>query len=170
MKEWEFQLPNRLLPECARLGNYTEAYIECHLRHITLPGMAPVGTCRMGAANDPHAVVDSSLRVRGLQNLRIVDASVIPTSLSGDSYATQVMIAEKAADMLRGIDSVAAIKEYFQHLYEVKHKHVMEEDEIQAHKQAEAKERAEKEAREAKEEKEGGKDKKTAAKADAVKS
>ena len=90
-------------------------------------------------------------RVRGLQNLRVVDASVIPSSLSGDSYATQVMIAEKAADMLRQIDSVAAIKEYFRHLYEVRHKHVMEEDEIQAHKLVEEKERAAREAKEARE-------------------
>jgi len=62
MKDWEFQLTNRQLPDCAKHGNYTQAYMECHLRHITLPGLAPVGTCRIGAANDPAAVVDPTLR------------------------------------------------------------------------------------------------------------
>ena len=62
MGDWEFQLTNRLLPECAKHGNYTPAYMECHLRQITIPGGAPVGTCRMGAANDPNAVVDPNLR------------------------------------------------------------------------------------------------------------
>lgn len=150
LKDWEFRLTNRLLPECARFGNFTEQYIECHLRHITIPGLAPVGTCRMGAANDPHAVVDSSLRVRGLKNLRVIDASIIPTSLSADTYATQVMIAEKMADELREKDTVQAIKEYFHHLYEVRHKHVMEEEEIMSHKLAEEREQAERDAKEAK--------------------
>lgn len=140
-KDWEFQLPNRLLPQCAKLGNYTEQYIECHLRHLSSSGLAPVGTCRIGAANDPTAVVDPLLRVRGLKNLRVVDASIIPSSMSGDTYATQVMIAEKAADMLRGKDTVLAIKEYFRHLYEVRHKKVMDDEEIQAHQEAEEKEK-----------------------------
>ena len=45
-------------------------------------------------------------RVKGIQNLRIADASVIPTSISGDIYATTVMVAEKAADLIRGHESV----------------------------------------------------------------
>jgi len=70
-------------------------------------------------------------RVRGIKGLRIVDASIIPSSTSGDSYATQVMIAEKAADMIRDKDTVQAIKEYFRHLYEIKHKKVIDEEEVQ---------------------------------------
>ena len=70
-------------------------------------------------------------RVRGIKGLRIVDASIIPTSTSGDAYATQVMIAEKAADIIREKDTVQAIKEYFRHLYEIKHKKVIDEDEVQ---------------------------------------
>jgi len=68
-------------------------------------------------------------RVRGLQNLRIIDASIIPSSLSGNSYTSQVMIAEKAADIVREKDTVTAIKEYFRHLLEIKHKKIMEEEE-----------------------------------------
>jgi len=62
MKDWGMELTNRQLPECAKHGNYTQPYMECHLRHITLPGMAPVGTCRIGAASDPATVVDPLLR------------------------------------------------------------------------------------------------------------
>jgi len=62
----------------------------------------PVGTCKMGRATDPMAVVDSELRVKGIDGLRVVDGSVMPQITSGNPNSPIIMIAERASSLIRG--------------------------------------------------------------------
>lgn len=85
-----------LLPETPT--NSIEA-IEQHIRSTVVTHYHAVGTCRMGS--DADAVVDPQLRVRGVAGLRVVDASVMPVLINGNTMAATFMIAEKAADLIR---------------------------------------------------------------------
>ncbi|MFX8339406.1 GMC oxidoreductase, partial [Acinetobacter baumannii] len=70
-------------------------------RRATITVHHPCGSCRMGP--DDMSVVDEQLRVQGIDSLRVADASVFPSVVGGNTNAAVVMIAEKAADMIRGI-------------------------------------------------------------------
>jgi choline dehydrogenase/4-pyridoxate dehydrogenase len=89
--------------EIAPGGNkISEADIDAHIRNTAITVHHPAGTCKMGKESDESAVVDTELRLRGVAALRIVDASVMPDLVSGNINAAVIMIAEKAADLIRG--------------------------------------------------------------------
>jgi choline dehydrogenase len=90
-------LPGALVSSDKELGQYIRANLSIY-HH-------PVGTCRMGS--DSAAVVDPELKVIGVPRLRVVDASVMPSIPGGNTYAPTIMIAEKAADMIRGRSPLA---------------------------------------------------------------
>ena len=78
----------------------TDAELDAYLRAAGEGDMHAAGTCKMG--NDPLAVVDDGLRVHGVEGLRVVDASIMPRVISGNTNAPTIMIAEKASDLIRG--------------------------------------------------------------------
>jgi choline dehydrogenase len=78
----------------------TEKALLTHIRQSAETLYHPVGTCKMG--NDEMAVVDDQLRVQGVKQLRVVDASIMPTIVSGNTNAATIMIAEKASDLIKG--------------------------------------------------------------------
>ena len=80
----------------------TDAELDAWIRRSAETIYHPVGTCRMGVAGDPMAVVDGDCRVQGIAGLRVVDASVMPTLVGGNTNAPTIMIAEKVSDAIRG--------------------------------------------------------------------
>ena len=79
----------------------TDAQIESYTRQTAVTAHHPAGTCKMGVDADPMAVVDDRLRVRGIEGLRVVDASVFPDLIGGNINAPVIMIAELAADLIQ---------------------------------------------------------------------
>ncbi|XP_038122043.1 glucose dehydrogenase [FAD, quinone]-like [Culex quinquefasciatus] len=86
---------------CDSLLYDSDLYWECYIRHLSTTLYHPVGTAKMGSPTDPEAVVDSQLRVYGIDGLRVVDASIMPSVTSGNTNAPTVMIAEKASDLIK---------------------------------------------------------------------
>ncbi|ODM93744.1 Glucose dehydrogenase [FAD, quinone] [Orchesella cincta] len=86
------------LTVCQHLHFRSEEYWECYVKQMLVGGNHPVGTCKMGVSTDPEAVVDSKLRVIGIDGLRVVDASIMPVITNANVQAAIFAIGEKGAD------------------------------------------------------------------------
>jgi 4-pyridoxate dehydrogenase len=87
----------------------SDADIDAHLRRTSTTVSHPVSTCRMGTGE--NCVLDPDLRVRGIDGLRVVDASAFPDLVSAHTNAAVIMLAEKASDMIRGRSMTSAVRE-----------------------------------------------------------
>jgi choline dehydrogenase-like flavoprotein len=89
------------IPICDQYEYDSYSYWECFIKHYTITIYHYSGTVRMGIRSDPRSVVDNNLKVIGIKNLRVVDASVMPEIPSAHLNAPTIMIAEKASDIIR---------------------------------------------------------------------
>ncbi|KAH8394419.1 hypothetical protein KR222_005012, partial [Zaprionus bogoriensis] len=95
------QVLDKRLPDCQQHAWRSSAYWACYARHFTFTIYHYSGTAKMGPSSDRSAVVDARLRVHGIRQLRVVDASIMPYLVSGHPNGPVYLIAEKAADMIK---------------------------------------------------------------------
>ncbi len=87
--------------ECSHFELDTDEYYECYIRNLGSTMNHILGTCKMGPASDPEAVVNPRLKVHGVDGLRVADASIMPHIISGNINIPVIMIGEKAADLIK---------------------------------------------------------------------
>jgi choline dehydrogenase len=92
-------------------GKVSDAHLAQWVRARCETIYHPVGSCKMGPASDRMAVVDNELRVRGVERLRVVDASIMPTLVGGNTNAPTIMIAERAAAFMTGARAATTVAE-----------------------------------------------------------
>ena len=88
-------------PNCENLQLHSDKFYECYAREMSLSNYHPVGTCKMGPASDKTAVVDNELRVHGINKLRVIDGSIMPSIVGGNTNAPIIMIGERGADLIK---------------------------------------------------------------------
>lgn len=89
--------------------SWSDSALDAHIGATGISVHHPLGTCRMGPPGDAMAVIDPELRVYGTEGLRVVDASVMPDLVGGNINAPVIMIAERAADLIRGREPPAPV-------------------------------------------------------------
>lgn len=97
MQPYGIRLDSTKVPACNNFEFNTQEYWECAVRQDTFAENHQAGSCKMGPSRDPLAVVDHELRVHGIRNLRVMDASIMPKVTSGNTNAPVIMIAEKGS-------------------------------------------------------------------------
>lgn len=100
-KEHEFEEIILPLPHCHKHTYDSDAYWKCYSRSIGTTLYHPAGTAKMGPSSDKDAVVDSHLRVHGIKGLRVIDASIMPLVISGNTNAPTMMIGERGSDFIK---------------------------------------------------------------------
>ena len=100
-KSYNFILPDYDYPKCKDIKRDTDEFWECAMRQFTQSIFHPVGSCKMGAVDDPTAVVGNDLRVHGVNRLRVIDASIMPDVVNANTNAPTIMIAEKGAEDIK---------------------------------------------------------------------
>lgn len=100
-KEHGFKLDWIELEACKQYDKNTDDFLECYSRELTFSLYHPTSTCKMGPDGDKTAVVDTELKVRNVQGLRVIDASIMPSVVRGNTNAPSIMIGEKGADMIK---------------------------------------------------------------------
>ncbi|CAG9836471.1 unnamed protein product [Diabrotica balteata] len=99
-KRYNTKINKSPFPGCETFIFGSDDYWKCVVRQVAVSEQHHVGTCKMGPKTDPDSVVDPSLKVYGIQGLRVVDASIMPNIIAGHTNAPAIMIGEKAADMI----------------------------------------------------------------------
>lgn len=89
------------LNECNLLSYPSDGYWRCYIKYFSFSMWHPIGTCKMGPQNDSTAVVNDRLKVHGISNLRVADASIMPSVTTGNTQCPTFMIGEKASDMIK---------------------------------------------------------------------
>lgn len=101
LSRYGFQLDRTPVKNCEHLKFGCDAYWECAVKHDTAPENHQAGSCKMGPPDDPLAVVDNQLRVRGVRGVRVADTSIMPRVVSGNTNAPAIMIGERVADFIK---------------------------------------------------------------------
>lgn len=100
---FEFDARRLLNNACKNYESVTEEFWSCIIRYFSIPSNNYVGTCKMGPIEDAESVVDNNLKLYGVTNIRVVDASIMPKIPRGSTAAPVVMIAEKASDFIKNL-------------------------------------------------------------------
>lgn len=100
-RKFGIYLPEYDYPDCRNHTKFTDNYWECLIRTYTHCAFHIAGSCKMGPTNDKEAVVDPRLKVIGVKNLRIIDASIMPILPNTNTNVPTIMIGEKGSDMIK---------------------------------------------------------------------